>query len=100
MGQLRKIAFLLAVGLSVAAIGCGSSDDLPGTSASGSDAAAGTDGATSGGTGSTGGDSGAAKTLTANFRPRRGNLFRKTRHSLTLPNPCRCSGSTRITSPS
>ena len=65
MGQLRKIAFLLAVGLSVAATGCGSSDDLPGTSASGPDAAAGTDGATSGGatsggTASTDGDSAAA----------------------------------------
>ncbi len=59
MGQLRKIAFLLAVGLSVAAIGCGSSDDLPGTSSSGSDAAAGTDG-TSGGAASTDGDGAAA----------------------------------------
>ena len=69
MGQLRKIAFLLAVGLSVAAIGCGSSDDLPGTSASGPDAAAGTDGGTSGGTASMDGDSAAADgALTAGDR--------------------------------
>lgn len=62
MGQLRKIAFLLAVGLSVAAIGCGSSDDLPGTSSSAPDdaAAAATDGATSGGTAPANGDGAAA----------------------------------------
>lgn len=40
MGHLKKIAFLLAVGLSVVAAGCGSgsSDDLPGAAVSSSDA--------------------------------------------------------------
>ncbi len=55
MGHLKKIAVLLAVGLSVAAIGCGSSDDLPGTSANAPDAAAG-----AGGTAPTDGDGAAA----------------------------------------